>query len=160
MTIAGNVCDEPEMRITPGGHAVTNFRIASTPRRFDRESNTWVDGDTLFVSVACWRALAENVKRSLHKGQPVVVYGRYYCRPYVVDEAKRIAYQLEAQVVGHDLNRGTAEFAKVGRPGTVTDVPADADGLPENPAAQWFAEIEADETVAEPRAASTLAPVG
>jgi single-strand DNA-binding protein len=73
MTIVGNVVDDPRQRNTNAGHAVTNFRVASTSRRFDRESGQYVDNSTLFVNVTCWRALAENAGISLKKGQPVIV---------------------------------------------------------------------------------------
>jgi single-strand DNA-binding protein len=138
MTVIGNVCDDPTMRLTKSGHAVTNFRVASTPRRFDRERAEWVDSATLFVNVTCWRALAENVNDSIHRGQPVVVSGRYYCRPYEVNESKRIGYELEATAVGHDLSRGKAEFVKRGRPGGVLDVAADASGLPVDDSRHWL----------------------
>ena len=138
MTVVGNVVDDPRMRITKGGHAVTNFRVASTSRRFDREQNDFVDSGTLFVTVTCWRALAENVALSLHKGQPVVVTGRYYSREYVVNEVRKIAYELEASAVGHDLSRGTAEFTKTYRPRAATQVEADADGLPADTSDRWL----------------------
>jgi len=138
MTVIGNVCDEPTMRLTKSGHAVTNFRVASTPRRFDRERAEWVDSPTLFVNVTCWRALAENVKDSIHRGQPVVVSGRYYCRPYEVNESKRIGYELEATAVGHDLSRGKSEFVKRGRPGGFLDVAADESGLPVDDSRHWL----------------------
>ena len=89
--------------------------MASTPRRFDREQNAWVDGDTLFVTVTAWRALGENVAQSLTKGMPVVVHGRYFQREYEVNETLRTAYELEAQAVGPDLSRGIAAFEKVTR---------------------------------------------
>ena len=138
MTVIGNVCDEPTLRTTRSGHAVTNFRVASTPRRYDRENSRWVDLPTLFVNVTCWRAMAEHVKVSIHKGQPIVVTGRYYCKPYEVGESTRIGYQLEAVSVGHDLTRGTAEFRKTQHPSSVIDVEADADGLPVDDSDRWL----------------------
>jgi single-strand DNA-binding protein len=136
MTVAGNVVDEPRMRLTKNGHAVTNFRIASTSRRYDREQDTYVDNSTLFVTVTCWRAMAENVAQSLHKGQPVVVTGRYFSREYMVEEQLRVAYELEATAVGHDLSRGTSEFRKVVRPRGQVEV--DADGVPADRSDEWL----------------------
>jgi single stranded DNA-binding protein len=107
MTIVGNVVDAPRMRLTKSGHAVTNFRVASTSRRYDQEQQRYVDNCTLFVNVTCWRAMAENVAFSVHKGQPVLVTGRYYSREYEINETVRISYELEANSVGHDLGRGT-----------------------------------------------------
>src|ERR1700709_207313 len=82
MTICGNVVDTPNLNKTKNGHLVANFRVASTPRRFDREKNAWVDGDTVYISVTAWRALAENVAKSLQKGHPVVVFARFRQHDY------------------------------------------------------------------------------
>lgn len=137
MTVVGNLVDEPRMRLTKNGHAVTNFRVASTPRRWDRESERYVDDSTLFVNVSCWRGLGENAAASLHKGQPVVVTGRFYSRQYTVNEALRVAYELDASSVGHDLSRGTSEFRKVVR-GRGVEVEVDASGIPADRSDDWL----------------------
>jgi single-strand DNA-binding protein len=142
MTVIGNLVDNPRMRLTKNGHPVTNFRIASTSRRFDTEKNSYVDNSTLFVNVTCWRAQAENAFASLKKGHPVVVTGRYYSREYTIDETTRIAYELEANAVGHDLSRGISDFRKVVRTG-VTHVPVDAEGLPADESDRWLGVIAA-----------------
>jgi single-strand DNA-binding protein len=136
MTIVGNVVDAPRRRETSNGHAVTNFRIASTTRRYDREQEKFVDSSTLYITVTCWRGLAENVDRSLRKGHPVVVHGRYYMREYKVDEQLRTSYELEAVAVGHDLSRGTAEFNRVYRSPPVT-VARDEQGIPVDDSDHW-----------------------
>lgn len=130
MTIVGNLVESPKLRRTKSGHHVANFRVASTPRRFDSSKAEWLDGDTLFVTVTCWRALAENVAHSLRKGQPVVVTGRYYQREYTQNETLRTAYELEAVAVGHDLTRGVASFEKVIRPPLAGQVDLDEHGIP------------------------------
>jgi single-strand DNA-binding protein len=130
LTVVGNLVDEPRMRVTKNGHSVTNFRVASTSRRYDAEQSKWVDNATLFVTVTCWRSLAENVSTSLHKGQPVVVSGRFYMREYTVEEATRTTYELEANTVGHDLSRGVAEFQKLSRPPVVSRIELDENGIP------------------------------
>ena len=142
MTVIGNLVDNPRMRLTKNGHPVTNFRIASTSRRFDTEKNSYVDNSTLFVNVTCWRAQAENAFASLKKGHPVVVTGRYYSREYTIDETTRIAYELEANAVGHDLSRGISDFRKVVRTG-LTHVPVDAEGLPADESDRWLGVIAA-----------------
>jgi single-strand DNA-binding protein len=146
MTIVGNLVDEPRLRLTKNGHSVASFRVASTSRRFDREQSKWVDNATLFVTVTCWRALAENVVHSLHKGQPVVVSGRYYMREYMVEEATRAAYELEANAVGHDLTRGTADFRKTSRPPLTSRLDLDEDGVPLDETDHLY---ETDETGSE-----------
>lgn len=128
VTITGNVVDNPVLRRTKNGHPVANFRVASTPRRFDREKNEWVDNDTLYVQVTAWRNLADNVGRSVFRGQPVVVYGRYCQHDYRVEEQVRSAYDLEAIAVGHDLSRGTTQFVKTVR--VSNSVETDEEGLP------------------------------
>ena len=165
MTVTGNACDDPKLRMTKTGHAVANFRVASTPRRYDSATGTWVNSPTLFVNVTCWRVLAENVARSIKKGQPVIVTGRYYCRPYEVNEMPRIGYELEANAVGHDLTRGSAAFVKTERPGSVADVDADAEGIPVDDSEHWLdldsegADLE-DADASSARDGGALAGVG
>ncbi|MGB9377860.1 MAG: single-stranded DNA-binding protein [Mycobacteriales bacterium] len=110
LTVAGNVVDTPKRRMLDNGSSVTTFRLASTSRRFESDKSAWADRDTLYVRVTCWRQVGDNVARSLVKGDPVVVHGRYFCRQYEVEEQKRTAYELEAYSIGHDLARGTTTF--------------------------------------------------
>ena len=76
VTLVGNLTGDPELRFTPSGSAVANFTIASTPRTYDRQSNEFKDGETLFMRCSIWREAAENVAESLTKGARVVVTGR------------------------------------------------------------------------------------
>ncbi|WP_375478810.1 single-stranded DNA-binding protein [uncultured Jatrophihabitans sp.] len=138
MTIVGNVVDQPRTRKTKSGHAVSNFRVASTSRRFDREQQRYVDNATLFVNVTCWRAMGENVDQSVRKGHPVVVYGRFYTRDYVVNEQVRTSYELEAMAVGHDLSRGVSKFDRVYRPAPTVTVTRDEDGIPVDDSDHWL----------------------
>jgi single-strand DNA-binding protein len=121
IVVIGNVLTAPEWRRTPGNHLVANFRIASTSRRFDRESGRWVDGDHLRIRVTCWRRLAENVGASLALGDPVVVVGKIYTRDWTDTEGNpRISYEMEAIAVGHDLARGKSKFFRARAMSTVT----------------------------------------
>jgi single-strand DNA-binding protein len=138
MTIVGNVVDKPRRRQTKNGHDVTNFRIASTSRRFDREQEKFVDDTTLYITVTCWRGMGVNVDKSLKKGQPVLVYGRYYMREYTVDEQVRTSYELEAVAVGHDLSRGTSEFTRVYQSAPPVTVTRDERGLPADESDRWL----------------------
>jgi single-strand DNA-binding protein len=160
MTIVGNVVDSPKLRRTRNGHLVASFRVASTPRRFDREQQAWVDGTTLFVSVTAWRALGENVADSLRKGQPVVVTGRYCQREYEQNETLRTAYELEASAIGHDLSRGISTFEKVARTVAAT-VELDAQGIPEDQTANYLdvADDGAEEVDTETGEVRELSPV-
>src|SRR6266568_1659966 len=76
ITITGNLVDDPELRFTPSGQPVAKFRIASTPRFYDKQAAEWKDGDTLFLAVNVWRQQAENVAESLTRGSRVIVSGR------------------------------------------------------------------------------------
>src|SRR3546814_20707217 len=89
ITVVGNLVDDPELRFTPSGAAVANFRIASTPRTFDRQTNEWKDGETLFLTCSVWRQAAENVAESLTRGTRVVVQGRLKSRSYETREGER-----------------------------------------------------------------------
>ena len=118
ITVVGNLVDDPELRFTPSGAAVANFRIASTPRTFDRQANEWKDGEALFLSCAVWRQAAENVAESLQKGMRVVVQGRLKQRSYETREGeKRTVVELDVEEVGPSLKYATAKVARVQRSG-------------------------------------------
>jgi single-strand DNA-binding protein len=116
ITVVGNLVDDPELRFTPSGAAVANFRIASTPRTFDKQSNEWKDGDALFLSCSVWRQAAENVAESLTKGMRVVVQGRLKQRSYEDREGqRRTVVELEVEEVGPSLKYATAKVARASR---------------------------------------------
>ena len=118
ITVVGNLVDDPELRFTPSGAAVANFRIASTPRNFDKNTNEWVDGEGLFLSCAIWRQAAENVAESLQKGMRVVVQGRLKQRSYETREGeKRTVYELDVEEVGPSLKYATAKVTRTTRQG-------------------------------------------
>src|ERR687893_1865858 len=108
IVIVGNALTAPEWRRTTNTQTlVANFRVASTSRRFDKDRNAWVDGESLRVRVNCWRKLAENVTASIAVGDPVVVVGKLYTRDWTDgDNNPRSSYEMEAVAVGHDLARG------------------------------------------------------
>jgi len=116
VTVVGNVVAEPRSAQTRDGHQVASFRLASTPRRFDRVSGEWRDGETLFIGVTCWRALAENVMLSLKKGSSVIVMGRLSIRPYETkDGEKRQSVDIDAVAVGPDLGRAVVVIKRTER---------------------------------------------
>ncbi len=114
IVVVGNVLVAPEWRrFESSGSVVANFRIASTARRFDRESNTWIDGNNLRVRVTAWRRLAEGVISSIAVGDPVIVYGRLYTRDWKDENGNnRVSYEMEAFSIGHDLARGRSRFVR------------------------------------------------
>ncbi|WP_428814881.1 single-stranded DNA-binding protein [Streptomyces albus subsp. chlorinus] len=113
ITVVGNLVDDPELRFTPSGAAVAKFRIASTPRTFDRQTNEWKDGESLFLTCSVWRQAAENVAESLTKGTRVIVQGRLKQRSYEDREGiKRTVYELDVDEVGASLRNATAKVTK------------------------------------------------
>jgi single-strand DNA-binding protein len=119
ITIVGNLVDDPELRFTPSGAAVANFRIASTPRTFDKQTNEWKDGDALFLTCSVWRQAAENVAESLQKGMRVVVQGRLKSRQYETREGeKRTVFEIDADEVGPSLKYATAKVTRTQRSGS------------------------------------------
>jgi single-strand DNA-binding protein len=88
ITIIGNLVNDPELRYTPTGQAVATFRVASTPRYMDRNTNEWKDGESLFLSCNVWRQAAENVAESLQRGMRVIVVGRLKQRSYETREGE------------------------------------------------------------------------
>ncbi len=118
ITVIGNLTGDPELRFTPSGAAVANFTIASTPRTFDKQSNEWKDGDTLFLNCSIWRQAAENVAESLTKGTRVVAQGRLKSRSYETREGeKRTVMELDVDEVGPSLKYATAKVTKATRSG-------------------------------------------
>ena len=118
ITIIGNLVDDPELRFTPSGAAVASFRVASTPRNFDRQTNEWKDGDTLFLTCNVWRQAAENVAESLQRGTRVIVNGRLKSRSFETREGeRRTVFEIDADEVGPSLRNATAKVNKVSRSG-------------------------------------------
>jgi single-strand DNA-binding protein len=116
ITVVGNLTDDPELRFTPTGAAVANFRVASTPRRYNRETNQWEDQDALFLSCSVWRQYAENVAESLQRGSRVIVSGRLKQRSYETNDGeKRTVYEVDVDEIGPSLRWATAKVSKVDR---------------------------------------------
>ena len=115
--VVGNLVDDPELRFTPQGVAVANFRIAVSKRIKD-ESGNWKDGDTSFFRINCWRQLAENVAESLTRGSRTLVAGRLRMRQWETQEGeKRSVVEIEADEVGPSLKWATAKVEKTSRGG-------------------------------------------
>jgi single-strand DNA-binding protein len=118
ITVVGNLVSDPELRYTPTGVAVANFRVASTPRTFDRQANEWKDGDSLFLTCNVWRQAAENVAESLQRGMRVVVMGRLHQRSYETREGeKRTVFEVEVDDVGPSLRNASAKVTRSNRSG-------------------------------------------
>jgi single-strand DNA-binding protein len=116
ITVIGNLVADPELRFTSQGQAVASFRVASTPRFFDKQSNDWKDGEALFLSCSVWRQYAENVSESLSKGMRVIVVGRLKQRTWETREGeKRTVFEIDVDEVGPALRTATAKVARIDR---------------------------------------------
>jgi single-strand DNA-binding protein len=116
ITVVGNLVADPELRFTPAGQPVATFRIASTPRMMDRQTNEWKDGDSLFLTCNVWRQAAENVAESLQRGMRVIVTGRLKQRNYETKEGeKRTVYEVEVDDVGPSLRNASAKVNRASR---------------------------------------------
>ena len=116
VTVVGNLTADPDLRFTPAGVAMAKFTVASTPRVFDRDTNTYKDGDPLFLTCTVWRELAEHAAESLRKGTRVIVVGRLRLSRWETDEGeKRSAYGLDVDEVAPSLRFATAKVAKATR---------------------------------------------
>lgn len=119
ITIIGNVVADPELRFTPSGAAVASFRVASTPRHFDKNTNQWEDAPGLFLTCNVWRGQAENVAESITKGMRVIVNGSLSQRSYETREGeKRTVYEVKVEDVGPSLKWASARVQKSNRDGS------------------------------------------
>ncbi|MBF4160133.1 single-stranded DNA-binding protein [Nocardioides acrostichi] len=115
VTLQGWVGSQVALR-QAGEAAVASFRVACTPRRFNRRTGEWVDGTTQWYTVNAWRGLADTCAASLRSGDPVLVHGRLSVHTWVNSSGVEVTgYEVEAQLVGHDLNRGTSSFTRTQR---------------------------------------------
>jgi single-strand DNA-binding protein len=118
ITLRGYLTAEPKFyQKTPTAVPVTEIRVGCTPRRLNRETGEWQDLPTSYYRVKCWRRLAVNVVSSLHKGDMVVVRGRFTMNNWVDNQQRpRATLEIEADSLGHDLAYGWSHFMRGSRP--------------------------------------------
>ena len=112
ISLSGLVATTPRHLVTSEGLPITSFRLASTQRRYDKAKGAWVDAETNWYTVTCFRQLATNVVGSVAKGQRVVVTGRLRVRDWKTDEKAGTNVEVDADALGHDLAWGTAVFTR------------------------------------------------
>jgi single-strand DNA-binding protein len=134
VTLVGFVAQDPVQRETKNGVLVTDLRVGATPRVLDRVTNQWRDGDTSYYDVSCWRRLGDHVRASLRKGDPVTIKGKFRSRTFT-DKAgvSRTVIDIMADTVGHDLNRGVANYLGRQRPSANAEGDPAADVPPDTP---------------------------
>jgi single-strand DNA-binding protein len=118
ITLRGYLTAEPKLhQKTATAVPVTEIRVGSTPRRLNRETGEWLDAPTSYYTVKCWRRLAINAVSSLHKGDMVVIRGRFYMNNWVDSQQRqRSSLEIEADSLGHDLAYGWSHFLRGTRP--------------------------------------------
>lgn len=117
LTVTGNLTSDPVQRVTASGAIVVGLRVASSARRFDRDTQQWRDGEPMFISASCWRQLAGNVMATLRKGDSVVIHGRLSMRTFDDRQgARRSVHEIDAIAIGPDLTRYPAEVRRPQRP--------------------------------------------
>jgi single-strand DNA-binding protein len=142
ITVVGFVAQDPRFEVLASGMSLMSLRIGSTPRRYDRELGQWRDDEPMFLTVNCWRTLADNLQGcELQRGDPVIVTGRLRIREFTKDGQHRLSAQIEATTVGHDLSRGVARFQRAQRAAARPEDRRQADDL----ADRWLEEMP-DET--------------
>ena len=118
ITVVGNIVADPELRFTPAGAAVANFRVASTPRRYNSQTNQWEDGEAMFLTCNVWRQAAENVAETLSKGMRIIVTGRLKQRSFQTREGEnRTVFEIDVDEVGPSLRYATAQVNRNPREG-------------------------------------------
>ena len=105
ITVTGYVTFEPELKRVSGDLALINLTIASTPQKYNKETSSWVDGETMFLRATAWRALAENIALTIHKGSPVIAQGKLVSKSYEKDGEKKTNFELELVEIGLALSR-------------------------------------------------------
>ena len=122
VTLVGFVAQDPIQRPTKNGVLVTDLRVGATPRVQDRVTNEWRDGDTSYYNVSCWRRLGDNVRASLRKGDPVMIKGKFRSRTFTdKNGVTRNVIDIMADTVGHDMNRGVANYLRPQHRPTATE---------------------------------------
>ena len=113
ITVVGNLTADPELRYSQNGLPIASFTIASTPRKFDRAKNEYVDGEALFLRAVVWREFAEHVAGSLTKGMRVIAQGRLSQKSYQDKEGNNRTYvELEVDEIGPSLRYATATVTR------------------------------------------------
>ena len=112
LSVTGLVATTPRHLVTQDGLPITSFRLASSQRRFDRNQNKWIDGETNWYTVTSFRQLAVNSSMSVSKGDRISVLGKLRVRDWDNGERAGTSVEIEADSIGHDLAWGTSSFTR------------------------------------------------
>ena len=120
ITVTGISATQPRHLVTNEGTAITSFRFAATERRYDKQDQKWVDGDTTWFTVSAFRSLADNVKASVKKGERLIITGRLRIRDWEAGDKSGTDVEIEADSIGHDLTWGTSTYTRTPANGDAT----------------------------------------
>lgn len=141
VTIVGNLGADPELKFTASGKAVANLSIGSTPRRFDKSTGQYQDGETLWVRAHVWGEAAENAAESLRKGDRVIAQGRLVQNSYTAqDGQKRTSIEMHVEEVGPALRYARAQVQRRPPRGATQNAPQgvpQGTQAPQQPPSQW-----------------------
>ncbi len=112
VSVRGLIATTPRQVVTENGLTVISFRLASSYRKFDQESKTWITGETNWFTISAFRKLASNAGASLAKGDRVIVQGRLRIRDWDNGERSGTSVEIDADAIGHDLTFGTSSFER------------------------------------------------
>jgi single-strand DNA-binding protein len=116
VTLIGNLVDDPELRFTPSGVAMTKVRFAVN-KRYQNRDGEWQE-ETSFFGGTCWRDMAENVAESLQKGLRVIVVGELQQRQWETQEGdKRSIVEIDIKEIGPSVRWATTTVTKTPRDG-------------------------------------------
>jgi single-strand DNA-binding protein len=150
VTLVGFVAQDPNIRTTATGKHVTKVRVGTTPRFRDGATGQWRDAETSYYNVSCWARLADHVRASLHKGDPVIVKGRFRTSTFEDKNGQlRTSIEITADTVGHDLSRGPANYIRLRPQHVATDDDLAGDESTENPEVPEGGEEMIDEDAIE-----------
>lgn len=116
ITVVGTIATDPKLVKTRSGIDLCSFRVASGDRRFDREQQKWVDGETNWFGITVFRALAGHAIQSFHKGERVIIMGRLRVRRWESGEKTGTSVDVEADALGHDVRWGVSRFERANPP--------------------------------------------
>lgn len=116
-TLIGNLTADPELRFTATGKAVCSFTVACSERKLNRETDTWEDGDSIFIRCSAWEMVAESIAESCLRGTSVSVAGKLYQRQYETREGeKRYSFECRVQNFAVQIHGGqTVKVSKAQR---------------------------------------------
>jgi single-strand DNA-binding protein len=179
VTVRGRAAGDPEYHVPPAGEGYVRFRLACTPSFFSQRDGQWHDHHTEWFTVRVFsREFGCNVSRSVRKGNPVIVTGRFSTRDWDNPTTGKHGHEnvITAEAVSHDLawcashhervvysarvpqpdgaDAGQVEAAGIGQGDSVGIGPAEAAGPGRPEAASGPEAIVQLERAAQPDAAA------